>query len=426
MAQPAMSPLISPLEHEFPSAKSRGDQSEDSEDNDSSVDEVDVKGIFDDIKKRLKNGKLSVRDAAEASKFIQDYQAHLCCKTADKDGGRTLLHMLVKEATDEELEKYQVLVKVLIERGLLKEKDYDHKTPLQSAINKGRDQLVRLMCDAHNDPDAILSISSHRNENCLHLAIHQSVEPNLAVYLIRKAGRKTLCGQDEDGRTPLHLAVEYNRCTNTQLTIVEALVKQCEGAMKIQTKSPNYFSPYRFHEETRREAERARHRETMREKKHDDNAKFGLLPHEGKDKAPGNRPSRSGAHNVYDEHGRPASGESKNAGQGSGMELGRLPMSKLRLEMAWTSDGKESDPKTPVLSRETNRRKERKKAKVTEESANAIREFLKLRCMRKMNHDDAVDFLYGRNPGMTLRLIAPGYMLMLTARSVMGRKADLF
>jgi hypothetical protein len=60
------------------------------------------------------------------------------------------------------------------------------------------------------------------------------------------------------------------------------------------------------------------------------------------------------------------------------------------------SDG--SRTRTTTKPRVKKRIKE--EAKVTEESADAILSYLKLHCMRTRNHDDAVDFLYGREQGM--------------------------
>lgn len=481
-----MSPLSRAPNDESPSFKSRDVHAQDSEESsDSSDEEESVKKKFEGIRQRLKDDTLNLRDPQKAQEFIADPQNQLGRKTTNNDGHKTFLHMLVKDAKDEDMEKYRPLVELFIERypELLVEKDDDDKTPLHNAIKKGRDKLVRLMCDTHRDTDAILSISSQRNENCLHIAIRQRVDYDLTEFLIGRAGEKTLCGQDKDGNTPLHLAVDYNNCTDAQLKIVEALVDRCDKAMDVRTRSPDCFSPYRFHEHTRkREADRvkqAKQKEAARGK--DDNggaaggkgsaARDGVSanlmppaptidskalsaprgPGEVPGKVPGNpsgdwhfgNPSgdwRLGkfqdageSHGAYGLYSGAGGGESKNSESGFGLESGKLPVTGLRrvngLELPVIGDRRELDANTPVGLREGTRRKEKKKkvkVTVTEGSADVIREFLKLHCMRKMTHDEAVDFLYGRSPGTTLPPNSPWCLSTLTAGLARYREADLF
>ena len=62
-----------------------------------------------------------------------------------------------------------------------------------------------------------------------------------------------------------------------------------------------------------------------------------------------------------------------------------------------------SNPATPAAAKIDKLKKKKKEPKeepkVTEESAAVIKNHLKLYCMRHRNHDDVVDFLYGRNQG---------------------------
>jgi len=73
------------------------------------------------------------------------------------------------------------------------------------------------------------------------------------------------------------------------------------------------------------------------------------------------------------------------------------------MSRAGASDGS----RTPTTTKPKVRRRTKEEAKVTEESAETILNYLKLHCMRTRNHDDAVDFLYGRNQGICSPFLEP-------------------
>ncbi|RYP93507.1 hypothetical protein DL770_000391 [Monosporascus sp. CRB-9-2] len=270
------------------------EESESSSDEDEN--EVSVKKRFEEIRSNLKANKLDLCDTVTLRQFAAENESYFRQNTGDSERN-TLLHILVDDAKDKVVDKYKPLVKLLIDNypNLLGEKDINEKNPLYIAIFKRRNELVRFFCDTHPNIDAILGIPCYHSETCLHVAIRRSVTPELAVFLIGLASERTLCAKNDKGNTPLHLAVEYERCTDAQFKIVKALISQCDKAMDERTGAPNFFSPYRYHEHTRSKA-------------------------------------------------APAEAERK-------------------------------------------------------ESANAIRGYLKLHCMRTRDHDDTMDFLYGQNQG---------------------------
>ena len=57
--------------------------------------------------------------------------------------------------------------------------------------------------------------------------------------------------------------------------------------------------------------------------------------------------------------------------------------------------------------KKSKRKEKEKEEKVAEESADAIRYYLKLHCLRSRDHGEAVDFLYGRNQGLPLHSRSP-------------------
>jgi nucleoside phosphorylase len=283
-------------------------------------EEASVKKRFEEIKHNLRNDKINLRDTDEFEKFAEHNKDYLGKTTAAADGHNTLLHLLVDDAKDRVFDKYKPLFKLLIDSypELPEIKDISDRTPLYISISKKREMLVRFMCDTHPNIDVILGISCLRTDYCLHVAIKKNVNPDLTIFLIEHAGEWALCAQDDMGKTPLHLAVEYERCTDAQLQVVKALIRRCDKAMNKRTIEPNCFSPYRYHEYTRAEAKKA------------------------------------------------AEAEAKKA------------------------------------AKQKKKEKESEDAKITERSTDAIMNFLKLHCMHTMKHDDAVNFLYGRNQGISL------------------------
>lgn len=395
---------------------------------------VSVNKKFKDIMNDLKNGSFDPCDAAKLEHFAAHNASYLGQKmTADSDHN-TLLHLLVVEAKDKVINKYKPLVKLLIDRhpNLLGEKDSNEKTPLYIAISKKRDKLVRFMCDIHHKIDDILSIPCYRCKNCLHIAVQKDI-PKLATFLISRASEGTLCAKDDKGNTPLHLAVDYKRCTDAQLGIVHALTLQCDRAMDARTSAPDAFSPFRYHEHTRAGAKTAKEKEKESSQRKKDEAsaagmdglaekdavgvkpKFATQALDMKTQKPVG-PKEQGAEtdktNMSNEAPLRKYGGAGGIYSGSGLMGGGYRNAGLEFESSIeglvNSNGKGSNPRTPVMPIANPRQeREKEKAKVTEESAAAIRDYLKLHYMRTRNHDETVDFLYGRNQGESLLSVLP-------------------
>lgn len=408
-------------------------------------EEVSAKKRFEEITRDLKSGQLDLRDEARLREFTIENASYLDQKTTGDGDHNTLLHMLVEDAKDKVFDTYQPLVKLLLERHpqLLGEKDSNEKTPLYIAISKKRDKLVRFMCDAHAHIDTVLSIPCYHSENCLHVAIRRNVSPKLAIFLVQKAGEGTLCAKDDKGNTPLNLAVDYERCTDAQLEVVEALILRCDKAMDERTNEPNLFSPYRYHEYTRVEF-----------LKKAAEADLKKVPKDEKDIVPGRteEPSTAGREDRERLSAKaktprqmndpkvpppipgpkvpnmpPAPGPEQRASYGGlhrtgtgdkgipsrgGGEMGdrhsKLGDMTLNIPSSTARSGVSDGSRTPDRTKPSKaKRRTKDEAKVTEESAETILNYLKLHCMRTRNHDDAVDFLYGRNQGMWPRF--PSY-----------------
>lgn len=404
-------------------AREKDDSDISSDDDDE--EQVSVRRKFEEILRDLKNNQCDLRDAANLNSFILHNGSYLGQKTTGDGDHNTLMHLLVEDAKDKVFDKYQPLFKLLLDRHpeLLAEKDSNEKTPLYVAISKKRDKLVRFMCSNHPKINSVLRIPCYHSENCLHVAIRRNVAPKLAVFLIQQADESTLCDKDDKGNTPLHLAVDYDRCTDAQLEIVTTLISRCDRAMDERTNTPNSFSAYQHHEYTRvesRKAADAEAKKAAREKmKEGPQGVFG----DGPGKIAGAQPPKLGyavqqgtasighdAPFVGPESGKIGGLRRVNTGSELtwGKRLGSSEPTKLGMRIPGSGgpgsvDGDSLNPKTPVAPKASSvRKKVKEEVKVTEESANVIRNYLKLHCMRSRNHDDAVDFLYGRSQGMPL------------------------
>ena len=351
--------------------------------------------------------------------------------------------MLVDPAKDPTFDKYEPLVRSIITEhpDLLEESDSRvNETPLYCAISKRRNELVRLMCNTHTDINSVLRIlCSSNKDTCVHAAIRKSVAPELALFLISKASEEVLCLQDSDGNTPLHIAVEYKRCSEEQLQVVELLAKRCKESMHKRSLGKACLSPYLYHMRTRPKAQTAAAtKEVSKEKKK------GPIQGKTYDRGIANEDSLIGKERQgstlktdYREEMEAPVGVGGQRMRALGNPLDKHspmnPLSPISLRPSIENgplsvsygdsrsagstlamderprDRKDDDPR--AISRQDTclkkskrlrrgRRQETEKLPpVTDGSADAVKDLLMLHCMRTMKTQDAVDFLYGKDQG---------------------------
>lgn len=384
--------------------------------------------------------------------FITDNHEFLERRLPNK---KNLLHMLA-EAGPKSLpyKRIAVLVEALIPKkgakvDLLEQRDSDDKTPLYCAIFSRHDKLAKAMCQLHPDIDKVIGVKTKRVANALHLALQQQTAPkddDLIKLLIQKSSQKTLCDKDENLLTPLHLAVDFSRCYDGHLEIVETLVNRCPAALDETYKNGNTrLSPYRYLEATFQDAKAA-----MEAKKRvafadaeptGDGRQSGKSVKDGAPPRPRERPLDVTIPKLVQRmptHYEPPPGKFGS----SSTPKTAVPDSKsapaLRLKTEAKGDGK-SDPKldadgkpvpsTPAAEAKPRKKstkdgtKERKKsskegrksskeeAMPTEESAMKMKQFLKLYYLRHKNHDDAVEFLYGVQQGAAPLSFSPRILI---------------
>jgi hypothetical protein len=213
--------------------------------------EDNVKVIFDKIMKKVIGRKLNWKTKQDRKAFVQEHEQVLDQRTATE--AQTLLHMIAISGVS-----YKPLATYLLQKypHLIGFKDVDDKTAPYIAITKGNSSLLLSLCDKSEDLDRTLA-KRCGFENSMHAALRSKLGPELTIKLINKASADTLSAQDQHGRTPLHIAVEYERCTGSQLEVIQSLIARGDRALDLFTKQPYDYSVYEHHLDTKKRAERA-------------------------------------------------------------------------------------------------------------------------------------------------------------------------
>ncbi|KAF2164254.1 hypothetical protein M409DRAFT_25597 [Zasmidium cellare ATCC 36951] len=195
----------------------------------------------------------AIRDDLRASNHVnvdsiqQDYDVDIFT-TLEKEG--TLLHMMI-DSLKHDFAKYEPLVETLTSREkIIYAKNSYQETVLYKAVREEAYHLVRFICRMNGlDIANLLALQTGDLTNCLHTAItNRKFDPDVLRLLIDKANDTALAGRDKDGRTALHLAVEYRRCTPARVPIVEALIQKFDKALEMETTAASRsLSPYRVH-----------------------------------------------------------------------------------------------------------------------------------------------------------------------------------
>lgn len=404
------------------------EQSSEEESEDEEEQEEDVKAQFERIIASFRDGKLDVNTITSKP----DEYNYLDQKTNDHNP-RTLLHMIA-EAGKNSTRALKPLVEHLVKhhRRLMEEKDNSGTTPLQAAIMAGIPKLVDYMCNAYDvegDVDVVLALQDSKNNNCLHKAMlsKHKYARKIALRLIERVrDTETLRAQNNDLKTPLHIAVEWERCTESQMGVVRALVSACDTALDVNVGAdvePSRLSVYRYHEKTRREAKKAD--AAAKDKKEE---RSGREPGEGA--ATSSRIAKESSKSVPRGQQAPkAPDQSRSAPtdqlsrskeqpqsryRDAARERQELPMRGIQRQPTQADmsaprsahpdgsklAGKTAGTMSPALPKapgsDANRRSSKKKEAVTEATANEIGDFLKLHYMgTREDHESIVSFLYG-------------------------------
>jgi ankyrin repeat protein len=237
------------------SLQSEGDDGENS-DNDYKDDDAvaapapvlpkdDAQAAFDEIMAKARNRELNLGQKENRQEFLDQYGNILVEKTQTYN--QTLLHIIADTLGHKSLTRCIVRK----DKKLLEHKDDSGKTALHIAIVKKNYDFLEVVLKEITNLDTILRMRCEHARNCIHIAIYHGLKKESTVNLIKGASEATLSAVDQDGLTPLHLAVEYQRSSEPQLAIVQALITYGDGALDKFTINPKDLSVYEYHQYTR-------------------------------------------------------------------------------------------------------------------------------------------------------------------------------
>ncbi|KAB2568871.1 hypothetical protein DBV05_g12452 [Lasiodiplodia theobromae] len=277
------------------------------------------------------------------------------------------------------------------------------------------------MCEATPKTafDKIVRMKDSDSNNSLHDALNKEDPSRIAPELIQKINNpdEVLCELNGKGLSPLHIAVEYQQCTPSQLGIVKALIERSNKVLEVNVPptEPGQRSVYLHHEKTRREAERTSHVNLNVESRQKPggsvNDREVLNPPK---EPPHNNPimrSSAAPHKTTSTETNLSYLAGKMPQGFENQDFYKFRRSSITKNIAFTDKGINEVGQladAPGQTKAWISKHEDKKEKVTEPSANAIRDLLKLRFMCGQKNSEKIDsFLYGPNPEKEIQFIHP-------------------
>lgn len=153
--------------------------------------------------------------------------------------GKTILHMVADIAFEDttmvsnvkpKISNLKPLISQLLTRHpeLASKTDNDIRTPLHYAIKLQVAKVVDIIADELGDRfDEVLRIPDNTTNNGLHAALKApKLKKKIPLSLIKRVkSSETFCAQNIERLTPMHIAVEYERCNANQIEIVDEMIK---------------------------------------------------------------------------------------------------------------------------------------------------------------------------------------------------------
>lgn len=148
--------------------------------------------------------------------------------------------------------------------------DTSNQTPLSAAIVSRNEVFVHACLKVFNKKGSEIRAALEAAEcveqdddkgvdTCLHMAINANLKPELIKGIIENVSERTFCVRDRKGCTPLHLAVDYEKCSPSQVEIVSHLLRFGPHALVVKMKKDSMGPPrsaFQHHEITRKLFER--------------------------------------------------------------------------------------------------------------------------------------------------------------------------
>ncbi|KAI0099322.1 hypothetical protein GGR51DRAFT_396279 [Nemania sp. FL0031] len=209
-----------------------------------------AKEAFDRIIKDAENDKLILKTKSNREEFTNKYQRHFNARIQPEN--QTLFHVVANRIGHTHLTYYLVRH----HPQLLQIRDDSGKTPLYiTIVRKNFNALAAILDKYSDDLNSLLAVACDHGRNSIHAAIFHNLDEAYTLRLVEKASEETLCMRDQDGLTPLHLAVQYSRCSESQLRIVRALIARGDKALDEFSTNPKDLSVYMYHQYTRDKTE---------------------------------------------------------------------------------------------------------------------------------------------------------------------------
>ncbi|KAK8103407.1 uncharacterized protein PG998_010440 [Apiospora kogelbergensis] len=325
---------------------------------------------------------------------------------------QNLLHLIAEGHGLPHVKKMKKLLLALVQldANLLKGQDENGKTPIHSAILNRNRKLVKLMCDSHNNINSILRLQTLQRANCLHLAFkgkRSSHDDSLLALLIDKSEEDTLSATDEDGLTPLHIAVAHDLCDDGQLLIIRQLLDKCDKAASLKG-GPDLLSPYQHHVCTCQKAERAEGRrleslmampppqriDEVGPRRKPSMKPFGREDRKNSLPVDRTQDSLEGARNRVNHKPVQASVAAESPGKNGAIRKYDRGMGSMTLGTS-SSNVVHATPSDSGRNRPTPSRTGKAKLQPTKKSVSAVGQCLKEYYLRTRDYDDAVNVLYG-------------------------------
>ncbi|KAK8054802.1 hypothetical protein PG993_000029 [Apiospora rasikravindrae] len=206
------------------------------------------------------NAKYALENTEGCQRFVDDYQDVLG-ETAGSKGN--ILHRLIYNLTSMRSGQHKPLetaVAMIVQRYpklLEMYESPDHKdTPLYAAILKSQPGMVLALMrgfkSSNSSPDLlrdVLGIRMKGESTCLHIAFEKSLDERAIQAMLEFADDAVLAAQNSNGLTPLHLAVNFEDCSDARRETIFQMLRMANRALSIRSRSK--LSVYQYHIKTR-------------------------------------------------------------------------------------------------------------------------------------------------------------------------------
>lgn len=207
-----------------------------------------------DVIARLKKASHAIKTSRkftseeEVDDFFADHGA-VAGESSSKDAGN-LLHSLVDVVKHNEIkpEHVELLLRRLVERypDLLKYPNKDGHSPIFMAIRASQHQLVDYMVSTclkdksitiyQECLDDVLTKKVQEGKTCLHAALtEKNFNSKTTKMLIENASDEALAVLDDANKTPMHYAVQFPKCTEERMELIDLFIRRDGEAIQSQS-----------------------------------------------------------------------------------------------------------------------------------------------------------------------------------------------